>query len=154
MSINRSGTDSRDSSTQAAGAPDQTRFSGQYVQTPALPAPPAPARRPLSQRPLAIVLLVFGGFAALALVFLLVVVPFFYGFNNSVRSLEMVMLDDFATAGDAPMREQAGLSWDQSGGTLNLYPSKSFSAHAGVHAPGRGQRASGRRGLHCVGFTI
>jgi hypothetical protein len=122
MSTHRAETDSHDSSTQAAETVDPTRFPAQYAQT---LAPPPPARRPLSQRPFAIVLLVLGGLVASALFLLLVVAPFIYGFTNSVRSLEMVMLDDFATAGDAPMREQVGLSWDQSDGTLNLYPTDS-----------------------------
>lgn len=84
----------------------------------AYPPPVVQTKPPLWRRPLGVVLIVLGvlGAGLGLLVGLMVILA-----QTSTR-LEPVMVYDFAAEGDRPMVVEDGLSWDQSNGTLNLYP--------------------------------
>lgn len=82
------------------------------------PPPPPPPRRSFWSRPWVIVLMVVGTLALSGLV----MIGLLLLTSKAASPDREVIRDDFATVGDTKRTDMEELSWDQSGGTLNLSP--------------------------------
>ena len=106
-------------STDISGV-DPGGVTAQPVVSEQPPPAAAPTRPSFWRRPVGIVLISLAavGFGMVLLIGLMV----FFAFRSAEPLDQQVMAYDFAVEGDRAMVVEDGLSWDQSNGTLNLYP--------------------------------